>query len=57
LNQLNDDPDYVPLCVKTAPEGTFKMVEIEENTEEHIYFSGEHLAVKSPSWLQKEGKR
>lgn len=57
LNQLNDDPDYTPLCVKTAPEGTFQMVEIKENPEEHIYFSGEHLAVKSPSWLQKEDKR
>ena len=57
LNQLDEDPDYVPLCAKTAPEGTFKMVEIEENPDEQIYFSGEHLAVKSPSWLQKEGKR
>ncbi|MBN1482950.1 4Fe-4S dicluster domain-containing protein [candidate division KSB1 bacterium] len=57
LNQLKEDPDYTPLCVKTAPSGTFQMVEIDEKPEEFIFYAGEHLAVKSPSWLQKEGKR
>ena len=57
LNQLKDDPDYQPLCVKTAPAETFQMVDIEEQPNEHIFFAGEHMAVKSPSWLQKEGKR
>lgn len=57
LNQLQNNPDYTPLCVKTAPDGAFQMKETEENPEEHIYLIGEHMAVKSPSWLQKEGKR
>ena len=58
LNQLEDKPDYKPECVRSAPKGTFSMVEIEEeNPEEHIFFVGEHLAVKSPAWLQKEEKR
>ncbi len=56
LNQLRDNPDYVPLCVKTSPKGTFQMADIEENPEKHVYFAGEHVAVKSPSWLLKEGK-
>ena len=57
LNQLAANPDYIPSCVKTAPEGVFQMLDIEEKPEEHIFFAGDHLAVKSPSWLQKEGKR
>lgn len=57
LNQLNDDPDYEPVCVKTAPNKSFQMIDIEENPEKHIFYSGQHLAVKSPSWLQKEDKR
>jgi len=57
LNQLQDDPDYQPACVKTAPDNAFQMADIEENPEEHIFYAGDHLAVKSPSWLQKEGKR
>jgi len=56
LNQLNDNPDYIPSCVKTAPENTFTMAEIEqENQNEHVYFYGDHLAIKSPSWRRKEG--
>ena len=55
LNQREDDPDYVPACVKTAPPGTFAMKEIEkEDPANHIFFSGEHLAVKSLSWRHKE---
>jgi Fe-S-cluster-containing dehydrogenase component len=57
LNQLRDDPDYEPACVKTAGNNAFQMVDVEENPLEHIYYAGDHLAVKSPSWLQKEGKR
>jgi len=57
LNQLEQDPDYVPLCVKTAPAQTFVMKEIkEEDPQQHIYFSGEHLAIKSPNWRHKEDK-
>ena len=57
LNQLTEDPDYQPLCVKTAPPGTFVMKEIpEESPKDHIYFAGERLAVRSPSWLRKEGR-
>ncbi len=56
LNQLNDDPDYLPSCVKTSPNNSFSMVELEnENAREHLYFAGKHLAVKSGSWLKKEG--
>lgn len=57
LNQLADNPDYQPLCARTAPNGSFQMIEIEEQPKAHIFYVGEHLAVKSPSWLQKEGKR
>ena len=58
LNQLAENPDYEPACVKTAPSNTFVMKEIEkEAPEKHIYFSGKHLAIKSPSWLHKEGKK
>jgi Fe-S-cluster-containing dehydrogenase component len=55
LNQLKDDPDYQPACVQTAPDNAFMMTEIDEdNPKEHIYLVGDHLAVKSPSWRQKE---
>jgi Fe-S-cluster-containing dehydrogenase component len=55
LNQMEENPDYVPACVKTAPAGTFAMKEIEkEDPENHIYFSGDRLAIKSPSWRHKE---
>jgi hypothetical protein len=33
------------------------MKEIEkEDATKHIFFVGEHLAVKTPSWLNKEGR-
>lgn len=58
LSQLTNDPDYRPACVKTSPNDSFVMKEVEkEDMAKHIYFIGEHLAVKSPSWLVKEGKR
>ncbi|MEJ2055026.1 MAG: hypothetical protein P8X42_13980, partial [Calditrichaceae bacterium] len=57
LNQLKENPDYIPACAKTAPENTMIMKEIQnESPEEHIYFYGDHVAVKSPSWLRKEGR-
>lgn len=57
LNQLNSAPNYQPACVKTAPNNSFMMRDFEsEDKAQHIYFIGEHLAVKSPSWLVKEGK-
>jgi len=57
LNQLQDNPEYSPTCVQTAPDNSFQMVEMqEENPEDHIYFSGEHLAILNPSWRHKEGK-
>jgi Fe-S-cluster-containing dehydrogenase component len=57
LNQLEDNPDYQPACVKTSPENAFVMKEIEkEDSAKHIFFVGEHLAVRTPSWLNKEGR-
>ena len=57
LNQLQQDPDYEPVCVKTAPKGTFSMRTIDaEDAKQHVYFSGAHLAIKSQSWRHKEGK-
>ncbi len=57
LNQLQEDPKYIPACVESAPNGSFRMVEMEqEDPENHIYFSGDHLAIKSPSWRHKEGR-
>lgn len=58
LNQLREDPDYLPSCVKTAPENTLQMQKVEkENPKEFLFFVGDHLAVKSHSWLVKEGKK
>lgn len=57
LNQLKDNPDYEPLCVKTSPDGTFSMKDIEkEDPENHIYFYGDHLAIRSYHWRYKEDK-
>ena len=57
LNQLIEDPDYQPACVESAPDNSFRMVELlEENPEKHLYFAGEHLALRNPSWRQKEGR-
>jgi len=57
LNQLEEDPDYRPACVRTAPPGTFEMKTVEaEDPRNHIYFVGERLVLKSPSWRRKEGR-
>ncbi len=56
LNQINDNPDYIPACVKTAPPDTFIMKEVEEDPKQNIFFVGDYLAIKAPSWLNKEGR-
>ncbi len=54
LNQLEDNPDYVPLCVKTAPEDSLEIVDIEEeNPDENLFFVGKHIAVKGANWILK----
>ncbi|MDZ7725433.1 MAG: 4Fe-4S dicluster domain-containing protein [candidate division KSB1 bacterium] len=57
LQQLRSNPDYEPRCVKTAPNQAFQMKETAENPAEHIFFVGDFLTVKSPSWLQKEERQ
>ncbi|MBO8131638.1 MAG: 4Fe-4S binding protein [Candidatus Marinimicrobia bacterium] len=57
LKQLEKDAEYQPLCVKTSPDGSLQMVDIEkEDPENYIFFYGEHLAIKSRSWRHKEEK-
>ena len=57
LEKLQDDPEFVPQCAKSAPDGTMVMKEIEkENPEDNLYFVGDHLAIKSHHWRQKEDK-
>lgn len=57
LDQLGEDPDYVPLCAQTAPAGTLIMKDISaEDPKNHIFFAGERLAVRSPNWRRKEGR-
>lgn len=58
LDQLNNDPNYEPVCVKTSPQNSFSMKEFSGNAEaKEIFFIGDHLAVKSHNWLSKENKR
>lgn len=57
LKQLEDDPEYQPLCVRTSPDGAFEMKDIaEEDPGGQIYFAGDNLAVRTPGWRQKEGR-
>lgn len=56
LNQLEQNPDYKPACVQTAPVNTFMMKEVAEDPKQNIFFVGNHLAVRAPSWLNKEGR-
>ena len=56
LNQLAKDPDYQPVCVQTAPPETFSIKDVKaEDPDNQIWFCGEHMAIKSPSWRHKEG--
>ncbi len=58
LNQLEQNPGYEPACVKTAPSNSFVMKELEkEDPKQNLFFYGERLAIKSYSWLNKEGLR
>ena len=57
LNQLEENPDYQPLCVKTAPENTFSLKEIEsEDPKKNLFFAGDNLAVITKSWRFKEDR-
>jgi Fe-S-cluster-containing dehydrogenase component len=57
LNQLSENPDYKPACVKTAPADTFQIKDFEkEEPEKNIYFVSEYLAIKSNNWRFKEGR-
>lgn len=55
LNQLREKDNYLPLCVKTAPSGTFQIVEKSaENLEGNEFLVGDYLVVKTPNWRFKE---
>lgn len=57
LNQLNENPDYKPACVQTAPANTFQIKDFDrEEPEKNIFFVSEHLAIKSHNWRFKEGR-
>lgn len=56
LKKLEANKDYIPSCVKTAPEGSFEMKEIEPNPERFIFAVSDHLVVKSPNWRAREEK-
>jgi len=57
LNQLSENPDFEPLCSKTAPPGTITMKEISaDDPDNHIFLYGEHMAIKSHHWRHKEDK-
>jgi len=55
LNQLNGNPDYLPLCVKTAPPETLQMAErTPETLAKNEFLVGDYLLVKTPNWRSKE---
>jgi Fe-S-cluster-containing dehydrogenase component len=56
LNQLEQKPDYEPACVQTAPANSFIMKEVVEDHKKNIFYVGNHLAVRTPNWLNKEGR-
>jgi hypothetical protein len=57
LNKLENNPDYVPKCVRTAPENTLAMQEIDaEDPKQNLFFYGDHVAIKAHSWRFKEEK-
>jgi Fe-S-cluster-containing dehydrogenase component len=58
LKQLADDPDYIPLCAKTAPDNSVQIIDIEkENPNENLFFVGDYIVVKTPSWREKQDKK
>lgn len=56
LNQLEQNANYIPACAKTAPANSFVMKEVVEDHKQNIFFVGNHLAVKTPNWLKREGR-
>jgi len=57
LNQLQADPDYMPLCARTAPDNGISMREIaHDDPAQNIFLFGERLAIRSPHWRFKEEK-
>ena len=57
LDKRKLDPDYVPLCVRSSPAGAIELKAIEkEDPENDIFFYGDHIAIKSHHWLEKEEK-
>ncbi|MDD5765954.1 MAG: 4Fe-4S dicluster domain-containing protein [Candidatus Marinimicrobia bacterium] len=57
LNQLKSNPDYQPLCAKTALNQAIQMKEVAaEDPKNHLYFFGENMAIISQHWRQKEDK-
>lgn len=58
LNQINEDPDFIPLCVRTAENDGIQIVDLEEeDPDKNLFFVGEHIAVKTKSWRDKENKK
>ena len=50
-------PGYVPPCVSTAPDDSFRLVEADaEDPESDLWFAGEHVAVRNGNWRHKEGR-
>ena len=57
LPRWRKNPDYIPLCARTAPANAIQVVERErENPEEDEFWVGEYLVVKAPNWRAKEKK-
>jgi Fe-S-cluster-containing dehydrogenase component len=57
LNQMEKFKDYIPSCVSSAPAGSFSLKEINnEEPDKGIFFTGEHIAIKSHNWRKREGR-
>ena len=57
LRQIESNPGYVPQCVKSCPDSSLELVDLQTPvTEENLFFVGKHLVVKVPNWRFKEGR-
>ena len=57
LGKMEEDASFVPKCVDTSPAGTIELRELDKEVpEENIFFYGDHVAINSHHWLQKEKK-